>query len=187
MKQIFTQTNVIKSCLEPGRMKVFLEYLTALENCQKALNNYLDAKRNAFPRFFFISDDELLSILGSTDPGCVQEHIIKVCSKLSGGFCELEMQKHALYLQMYDNIVRLHLVSGSGYKTVSGMISAEGEEMDFLRVVTADGKLEEWMLRTEAEMRSSNRIITKRAVYYYRHKKTRVDWMLDFQVRTRGV
>ena len=51
---------------------------SGLEKCQKSLNDYLDSKRNAFPRFFFISDDELLSILGSHDPQCVQEHMIKV-------------------------------------------------------------------------------------------------------------
>ena len=55
---------------------------TGLEKCQKSLNDYLDSKRNAFPRFFFISDDELLSILGSHECTCVQEHMIKV---LQGG------------------------------------------------------------------------------------------------------
>ena len=49
-----------------------------LEKCQKSLNDYLDSKRNVFPRFFFISDDELLSILGSHECTCVQEHMIKV-------------------------------------------------------------------------------------------------------------
>ncbi len=49
-----------------------------LEKCQKSLNDYLDSKRNAFPRFFFISDEELLSILGSSECTCVQEHMIKV-------------------------------------------------------------------------------------------------------------
>lgn len=70
---------VIKRCCEaPNRLKDLHLISDGLEKCQKSLNDYLDSKRNAFPRFFFISDDELLSILGSSDPLCVQEHMIKV-------------------------------------------------------------------------------------------------------------
>lgn len=70
---------VIKRCCEaPNRLKDLRLVSEGLEKCQKSLNDYLDSKRNAFPRFFFISDDELLSILGSSDPLCVQEHMIKV-------------------------------------------------------------------------------------------------------------
>lgn len=66
------------NCLVPGRKEEFFALGEGLERCQKSLNNYLDSKRNAFPRFFFISDDELLSILGSSECECVQEHMIKV-------------------------------------------------------------------------------------------------------------
>ncbi len=62
----------------PNRLQELEMLSTGLEKCQKSLNDYLDSKRNAFPRFFFISDDELLSILGSHECTCVQEHIIKV-------------------------------------------------------------------------------------------------------------
>lgn len=70
---------VIKRCCEaPNRLADLQHISEGLEKCQKSLNDYLDSKRNAFPRFFFISDDELLSILGNSDPLCVQEHMIKV-------------------------------------------------------------------------------------------------------------
>lgn len=67
-----------RCCLVPNRLADLQFLIGSLESCQKSLNDYLDSKRNAFPRFFFISDDELLSILGSNDPTCVQEHMIKV-------------------------------------------------------------------------------------------------------------
>ncbi len=69
---------VLESCHAANRLETMQSLATGLEKCQKSLNDYLDSKRNAFPRFFFISDDELLSILGSHEPTCVQEHMIKV-------------------------------------------------------------------------------------------------------------
>ena len=81
--QIMTDTHKVPtikiSCHAQNRLQDLELLSLGLEKCQKSLNDYLDSKRNAFPRFFFISDDELLSILGSSDPECVQEHMIKVC------------------------------------------------------------------------------------------------------------
>lgn len=75
---------VYDTCHSENRLQDLQKIHSGLERCQKSLNDYLDSKRNAFPRFFFISDDELLSILGSHECTCVQEHMIKVrmCGEL---------------------------------------------------------------------------------------------------------
>jgi len=69
---------VVPICMVTGRLPEFQGLELGLEKCQKSLNEYLDSKRRIFPRFYFISTDELLSILGSSEPSCVQDHMIKV-------------------------------------------------------------------------------------------------------------
>ena len=80
--QIMSDTSkrplVYEACHAENRLQDLEMLSIGLEKCQKSLNDYLDSKRNAFPRFFFISDEELLSILGSHECTCVQEHMIKV-------------------------------------------------------------------------------------------------------------
>ncbi|XP_062273833.1 dynein axonemal heavy chain 10 [Scomber scombrus] len=152
--------NIKRCCLVPNRLTDLQALSDGLERCQKSLNDYLDSKRNAFPRFFFISDDELLSILGSSDPTCVQEHMIK----------------------MYDNIASLRFDVESSGETVAGaMVSAEGEVMELKKPIQVEGRVEEWMTGILLEMRRTNRLITKEAIFTYCEDRNRVDWMLLYQ------
>ncbi|KAB1255183.1 Dynein heavy chain 10; axonemal [Camelus dromedarius] len=83
---------------------------------------------------------------------------------------------------MYDNIALLRFNDGdSGEKLVSAMISAEGEVMEFRKIIRAEGRVEDWMTAVLNEMRRTNRLITKEAIFKYCEDRTRVDWMLLYQ------
>ena len=126
-REIMKATRDDPSALQSGTRTGLKESLekqhTALEAIQKRLDEYLETKRMAFPRFYFLSNDELLQILShSKDPDAVQEHLVK----------------------LFDNIARLRLRpdggSGAG-ADVEAMISGEGEEVLFARKVKTRGQV----------------------------------------------
>jgi len=108
-----------------------------LDRINHSLDQYLEKKRQLFPRFYFLSNDDLLEILGnSREPNQVNKHIRKC----------------------FAGIKVLDLVapnkSGGGNKLwdVVGMISAEGEEVRFNSPVVVEGEVETWLTEVEKAM-----------------------------------
>ena len=124
MSVVSKNPNVIDACVNDGRLEMLTALSERLDGCQKSLSDYLDTKRASFPRFFFISDDELLSVLGSSDPTSIQVHLLK----------------------LFDNVKEIAF--GRNSKVVEGMSSVEKESFVMKTAVTVEGPVESWMLAT---------------------------------------
>eukprot|EP00644_Phytophthora_capsici_P007267 jgi/Phyca11/16825/fgenesh1_pg.PHYCAscaffold_22_\ len=137
MGATYKNANAVEACTAENRVETLHSLSERLDKCQKSLSDYLDTKRNSFPRFFFISDDELLSVLGSSDPTSIQVHMLK----------------------LFDNVKLLTFVRNN--KSVGAMESAEGEGFQFRTLSAVEGPVESWMTGVEDEMRVTLQRIAK--------------------------
>jgi dynein heavy chain len=70
--------NILDRCRQEGLYEMLCRFHKELDSIKKNLEDYLQTKRQAFPRFYFLSDDELLKIISQTrNPRAVQDYLSK--------------------------------------------------------------------------------------------------------------
>lgn len=85
---------------------------------------------------------------------------------------------------MFDNIKSLKFVErNDGDILATAMVDSVGEFMDFRDPVVAAGRVENWMNLILAEMRKTNRHVTKKAIFEFGkiRERSRVNWILAYQ------
>merc|ERR1719155_143512 len=116
MKETYDYAIALFQCTKPGRLEFFKDASEILDQIQKQLEDYLLSKCVAFPRFFFLSNDELLEILSQARrPQAVQPHLRKC----------------------FDNLVKLRFGDDARSTDIYAMISAENEEIPFIKPLKA--------------------------------------------------
>ncbi|XP_044310020.1 dynein axonemal heavy chain 9 [Varanus komodoensis] len=153
--------NVVEATNKAGLYEQLEDIQNRLSLCEKALAEYLDTKRLAFPRFYFISSADLLDILSNgTNPQLVQRHL----SKLFDNMAKMKFQ-----VDSDQNPTKLGL----------GMYSKEEEYVTFSEPCDCSGQVESWLNRVLDSMRATVRHEMTEAVMAY-EEKAREQWLFDY-------
>lgn len=159
MECFFKEPNARRTCLVDGMQATINSMDEGLERIQKKLDDYLEKKRQKFPRFYFVSDDDLLEILGqSKDPLAVQKHI-KKCFE---GIKTLKMNPPSGVIKTFEATM---------------MNAPDGEVAPFAENVPIDGAVEGWLERVEEGMRRGISKLLSISIQGFKGKKEK--WVKD--------
>ncbi|CAF1455240.1 unnamed protein product [Rotaria magnacalcarata] len=158
MRHLDKDQHVMAATSLTGLLDKLNDSHTLLEKINKGLNAYLEKKRLFFPRFFFLSNDEMLEILSETkDPTRVQPHL----KKLFEGIAKLD----------FDAKVDIH-----------AMMSSEGEKIKFIRSISTSetkGAVEKWLIQVEDVMLKSVRHVIEQSYVAYPNEY-RSEWVTNW-------
>ena len=126
----------------------------------KGLNEYLESKRLSFPRFFFLSNEELISILSHThDFTKIQDSMPKLFEYVNS----ITVTEQLEIIEMNDAI---------------------GEVVKLMNSVDGDtAEIEDWLLSFEEEMRNTMKQYIKEAVATHSTKK-KEEWISDYPAQS---
>lgn len=157
LSELSKSRNVLTVTNQNGLYEQIEIVLAGLVLCEKALNEYLETKRLAYPRFYFISPADLLDILShGTEPKIVGRHLTK----------------------LYDSIMKLNYSEGT--KVAVGMYSKLNEEyVEFCMECNCIGNVENWLNKVTDTMCSTLHKLFSMAVIEY-EDKVRESWIFDW-------
>lgn len=132
MKKVFKSPFVLDVLNIQGVQKSLERLAEQLSRIQKALGEYLERERSSFPRFYFVGDEDLLEIIGNS------KDILRIMKHLK---------------KMFAGIANIKL--DQDLTTILGMVSREGEEVEFSTPIPLKDfpKINDWLTKLETEMR----------------------------------
>jgi dynein heavy chain len=161
MKDAVFVPNCVDACNTEGRLDTLKRMQELLEKCEKALADYLETKRIAYPRFYFVASADLLDILSKgSNPHAIQKHISKCFDNMQ----KLEYQKDK---------------DGHETKSAIGMYSSEQEYVPWEKAFVCEGPVEVWLRNLTLHQHEMMHGILLECWQAY-EEKPRIEWLYEW-------
>jgi dynein heavy chain, axonemal len=129
MEQIHQNPLVKAALCDPTILPELISMGKDLESVRKNLEDFLETKRQAFCRFYFVGNDDVLDVLGcNKDLKTMQPHVKKIFPNITSFLLKQNQRK---------------------IQEVEGIASGEEEHITFGNAVAADGPVEHWMSQAQ--------------------------------------
>lgn len=133
MKKVGRQPSVLEVLNISGVQRSLERLADMLHKIQKALGEYLERERVAFPRFYFVGDEDLLEIIGnSNDVLRIAKHLRKMFAGIAGLITDAD-------------------------GVITGFTSKEGEEVELRKKISLvqTPRINEWLGALEMNMKTT--------------------------------
>ncbi|OHS99238.1 Dynein heavy chain family protein [Tritrichomonas foetus] len=141
-------TRLFSVCAFPSLLDVLNENNKSMESILTALGKFLDTKRSAMPRLFFLSNDEVLT-LASTN----------IFSVFSRTITKLFMHIKSFDYKDIDTTEREVDTGNQSFQRMKiyGIVSEDGDILPFSKYVSCASPLENWLTQLIETMRNAVR------------------------------
>jgi len=159
--------NILLNYTTPEHLAKLQKMNKGMDKIKKELQNYLESKRTEFPRFYFLSDGELLPIMSHSTDITSAEPILPKC---------------------FDGITKLDLGPNKPSTEIIGMYSAEEEHINFKSIrMRSEDNVVVWLKNVESTMVDTlKRLVKFGYVEYFQGDADRVKWVLSHYAQVVG-
>lgn len=135
-KHILKDTRVVACCQYPGLKESLGEMNASLESILSSLGKFLDTKRASIPRLYFLTNDETLLFISTSN-----------CTTFSSIVKKLFMHISHLDIHKNDNrntVESASFLNGVNRPKVYGLVGEDGDALIFQKPVNCSLSIEQW-------------------------------------------
>ncbi|OHT01147.1 Dynein heavy chain family protein [Tritrichomonas foetus] len=140
VQHALSDNKIFSVCSYPTLLEDFIENNKSLEVILETIPTYLETKREAIPRLYFLSNDEVLTLLSTSDFTVFTQHFVKIM---------MHIQRFDSHTSDAPDGVSSDQSAREGCNFVGlkvfGVVGEDGDSLPFVNAINCSGPIDYWI------------------------------------------